>query len=121
MILSEAIRLGSMLHPQAFGKLWCERRDGLFGPYIRESTCALGAAFEAVGGYEARDFTPWSLFSVSAACPQCGVEATVSNQITHLNDDHRWTRERIADFIEELEQQQNSRYVEAQGAEVTTG
>jgi hypothetical protein len=36
-------------------------------------------------------------------CIQCPiVSSTVSNAIVHLNDDHRWTREKIANFLDTL-------------------
>lgn len=103
MKLSEAIRLGAMMKPQWFEKL----HDG-------DGSCALGAAADAIG------FVVGELFSVTGKdsihaffkhfpemedkrnCPVCGLNIRYS-AIAHLNDFHRWTRERIADFVETLE------------------
>ena len=59
----------------------------------------------------------WSVIYWNAACPACALEppATASapamavfRLIPHLNDDHRWTREQIADWVETIEQQQSA-------------
>lgn len=93
MKLSEAIRLGAMLKPQAFGKL----SDGV-------GTCALGAAEDAVG---MSWFAAWPLQhpAFTAGCPACKYVPDVIDQATpaHLNDVHRWTREQIADWVESIE------------------
>lgn len=109
--LSEAIRLGSMLRPQAFGVFF----DGL-------GTCAQGAALEAIGHHicdgnkhEAMAMAwPWahcghseSLHCTSRThrCPECPTwNRCVSAVVAHLNNDHRWSRERIALYVEQLEQ-----------------
>lgn len=100
MRLSEAIRLGAMLGPQNFGTY----SDG-------DATCAIGAARSAGG-----DDMMLSFFQIEhhldSRCPECGDIAASSwcdgkrvrvNVIPHLNDHHRWTRERIADWVETLE------------------
>lgn len=94
MKLSEAMRLGAMLHPQHFYAAWMldDRQEIL-------ATCALGAA--NVAGYEDDGFALWA-----ATCPVCANLApwhNVSSIIAHLNDDHRWTRETIADWVETIE------------------
>lgn len=108
---SEAIRLGAMLKPQAFGKL----QDA-------GGSCAYGAALDACGIQDQDNVTEQQLcelFPITtapASCPVCGLHLepqpepwqirelkTVDEVITHLNDWHRWTRERIADFVETLE------------------
>jgi hypothetical protein len=115
--LSEAIRLGAMMTTQAFGEI--ETEDG---------TCALGAAVQAAGcpremvtdfsrGLGTRPIPPgaqamliyipynWhQLLIQDEACPECGLRSPMSRQIPHLNDEHRWTRERIADWIEPFEE-----------------
>ena len=101
MTLSEAIRLGAMLKPQAFATLW----DG------RGGACALGAAFDAIGIGEDQSacdvpepYRSW--LGQRAECPVCpdeGGEYTRQETIAHLNDMHRWTRERIADWVETTE------------------
>jgi hypothetical protein len=141
--LSEAIRLGSMLGPQAFGTLFetRERRKwlfGLIGPRVLETaTCAMGAADLAVAGHDdetvsiecprgasmgdrdgiritiepgsfikmPKQCAEWNygIFKAPAVCPTCGFAAEVFAMVPHLNDVHRWTRERIADYVELLE------------------
>ena len=122
MKLSEAIRLGAMIRPQNFGML--------IGPIegIKDvASCALGAAGEACGvlHYDAEiqgltDAAPyaelevrWPLLSKRSAglmCPACGMVHSgiltafnVSDMIQTLNDSHSWSRERIADWVEQLE------------------
>ena len=104
MRLSEAIRLGAMLKRQAFGAI--EDEDG--------NTCALGAAYDAIGelhrgqGYDwswaCRRFPVLKVLDGSRGRPKCFLCGTfVESIIPHLNDFHRWTRERIADWIQTLE------------------
>ena len=104
MKLSEAIRLGAMNRPQAFGAF--EHRGG---------TCALGAACEAIGlSIEVANHAHiserlQSLFPVlrtqRVACPVCGrvQHCSLASLIADLNDRHRWTREAIADWVESQE------------------
>lgn len=97
MSLSEAIRLGAMVRPQAFRAL-----------YTDDGACALGAALLAVGAppeqamRSALTRWPWAL-AVSVNCPGCGRSHLVCEVIVHLNDDHRWTREQIGAWVAEIE------------------
>lgn len=101
MRLSEAIRLGAMLRPQAVNFYF---RDG--------NSCALGGALEATGSdynemsYFANEELqmrwPWA-FTTPAVCPLCLGRATVRQVISHLNNEHRWTREQIAAWVESVE------------------
>jgi hypothetical protein len=88
MKLSEAIRLGAMMKPQAFN-------DGTLG-----ASCALQAAAEVLGvdrwDYLEQEY-PFTTTVVE--CPECAQRAGLFDTLWHLNDDHRWTRERIADFV----------------------
>jgi hypothetical protein len=95
--LSDAIREGAKLRPrQSFGT---------YGSDI--SACAIGAARVAYTG-SPYGYTPDSVRDILAAassCPACDLgegDALISN-ILHLNDDHKWTRERIADWVESIE------------------
>jgi hypothetical protein len=110
MMLHEAIRLGAMLKPQAFGTQY----DG-------RGTCANGAALDACGVLEdalrARTSVGF-LFPITeqktSRCPQCGLRSdscakTFGGLIAHLNDDHRWTREEIADWVQSVEEKDNKR------------
>lgn len=87
--LSEAIRLGSMLHPQGFGAFRSHGRS-----------CALGAAEDA--GFVMTS-TEAILTSVQPCPHDCCMSSTVFGAIIHLNDYHGWTREAIADWVETVE------------------
>ncbi len=103
MRLSEAIRLGSMLKPQGYGQL-----------YAMGKTCAFGAALDAVGHLSDRAFfgSEWSdLFPEMGnagrwLCPACHSRDVVlhgiSCAVVHLNDVHHWTREGIADWLDQI-------------------
>lgn len=111
MRLSEAIRLGAMLRPQGFGRGF----DG-------SGTCAWGAAFEAAGYIPKNELfdSTWmprwgqhafhAIFDVRRQCPQCSRKYD-TEMVVHLNDEHRWTREQIADWIEILEREQEAKHV----------
>ncbi len=80
--------------PQAF----CESEDDKGG------TCARGAAMKAIGrpagNWYWSEFFQWSV-EINCTCPVCGSSGGLSGIIAfHLNDTHRWSRERIADFVE---------------------
>ena len=111
MRLSEAIRLGAMLRPQGFGIFSAQ-----FGA---KATCAYGAAKDALG----RDFravSEWPWLITEYPCPDCGLSGVAALSIVslHLNDYHRWTRERIADWVETIENQQAESTAEAIMAEM---
>lgn len=103
MRLSEAIKLGAMLRPQCFGKM-----------FFDDGSCANGAALEACGEVDGTNM--YRLFPIVATraprCPACSEYdprcRDICHLIAHLNDEHEWTRERIADFVESLEQAQAS-------------
>ena len=105
--LSEAIRLGSMETMQAIGAFYSKEAD---------AACALGAALLAVGHLN-RDGEDLNHYDEVYACwpearrrgygcPSC-LHVTplnpVAEIIIHLNDDHEWTRERIADWVATVE------------------
>lgn len=112
MRLSEAIRLGAMLNHQEH---WYLKND------LNGGTCAFGAVAEAFGvDPAAEEFVfaalrtkyPWLLND--ARCPACHAivgawrrfrheEVDVEDVVIHLNDDHRWSRERIAFWVETVE------------------
>jgi hypothetical protein len=110
MKLSEAIRLGATMSRQAFN-----------GRVDDGNRCALAAASEACGipfreyvescgthrgvDYPAVGNTFGEICFIEAECPECGLKRLFSGWpflaiIYHLNDEHRWTREQIADFVE---------------------
>lgn len=100
MRLSEAMRLGAMLRPQITGRL-----------LSRWGSCALGAARQAAGVPTRETVShPWVWTHTTLShCPACrfstGYQDFVEQLIKHLNDTHRWTRERIADWVESIEPQ----------------
>ena len=106
MKFSEAIRLGSMLKRQGFGALWPSD----------DSSCALGAAYDALGcGYSVpamkaiavQDAVMPRWLDELAQCPACSHRhvAAYLPVIGHLNDEHYWTREQIADWVATIEAQ----------------
>ena len=99
MQFSEAIMLGSFDKPQCFGFF----HNALGG------SCALGAAHDAVGAPDGlgtpigliirRDKERWPVLRIGDSCPVCGVWAQLVHLVPHLNDTHRWSREKIADWV----------------------
>ncbi len=107
MRLSEAIRLGAMLKPQGFG--------GMSSNPQSTETCAYGAASDALGRHVV-PLIEWPWLESKGRCPDChesfwpdGKEPLKYLSIisSHLNDSHIWTRERIADWVETIENQQS--------------
>jgi len=99
--LAEFIRAGSQRRPdQAFGEYYTGR----------SASCALGAAYEAMyrlpGDVEGRRPTrdlDWYFDCLDTVkpCPEAGCRKRISLAplLVHLNDDHRWSRERIAAWL----------------------
>ncbi len=113
MKLSEAIRLGAMMKPQAFKA------------YHSDGACALQAASEACGIVplagiheesplmipypQLRRQFPVLDLDMSCCDKRCFQQWNITDMMSviwHLNDDHRWTRERIADWVETVENAQ---------------
>lgn len=103
MRLSEAILLGSTLRPQLYKKF-----------RSLEGSCALGAASEAIGKEKWTGPGPekwaglmlaWPILAttVMICCPDCRGSFGVMGCILHLNDDHKWTREQIAEWVAKIE------------------
>jgi hypothetical protein len=100
--LAEFIRNGSRRRP-----------DQAFGDYYRgeSASCALGAAYEAMyrlprnpeGQHPTRDLD-WFFDCLDTVkpCPAegCRKRIYLAALIVHLNDDHRWSREQIATWLE---------------------
>jgi len=113
--LSEAIRLGSMVHPQYFGAMFRFNYRGPAGEPRRDivGSCALGAAAVASGMDNTLGAFPYLDEKVKR--PPNGVTfppksspyecSTLCQCIVYLNDGCHWSRERIADWVEEVERQ----------------
>ena len=98
--LAEAILHGSSHRP-----------DQAFGHYFegRRASCALGAAYEGMYRLplEATGVRPLGLDrlfdcleNTLRTCPEaCKKRLALGAMILHLNDDHHWTRERIAAWV----------------------
>jgi hypothetical protein len=119
MKLSTAILNGAGKRPQATtGDYFAEVEGG------GVCSCALGAAFEAAFGEvwveKAREGTGYVIgmmlddafpvLDAVASCPVGGCRWTTSNPvlgrvISHLNDDHAWPREQIADYVRGFEEE----------------
>lgn len=106
MKFSEAMRIGAKKGKQLFVVL---ESNG--------DTCAMGAAILGTGvpaeavtcAYYQPLKVSYGFLATAAKCPVCGVVPTwagspesgcVTGVVIHLNNDHRWTREAIADWIE---------------------
>ena len=88
------------------------RPDQAFGAYFegRRASCALGAAYE--GMYRIpRDISGkrflhlerlFDCLETLRSCPAgCRKTVNLASMIVHLNDDHRWTREQVVDWLSE--------------------
>jgi hypothetical protein len=98
--LAQAIRDGSQARPeQAFGEYFQGRR----------ASCALGAAYEGIYPLprDASGIRPKHLDRLFdcleytlRSCPEgCKKRLALGAMILHLNDDHQWTREAIAQWV----------------------
>ena len=102
MKLSEAILLGSTLSQQCFGTY--EVRIVIPGETTHVMRCALGSALAAAGQNDVdQAIRLWPYISDRVACPECSMTAALGSLVIHLNDDRRWTREKIAAFVADYE------------------
>lgn len=97
--LSEAIRLGAMLKPQGFGNSSYS--------LLSANSCAMGAAAQAVWQSLFDPFR-WIYGDDIHSCPDCGGGCHLHPRcaagiIWRLNDIHKWSRERIADWVATIE------------------
>ena len=106
MWLSDAMRIGCAMKPQAFGDFF---RDG--------GSCALGAAQD---GFLASCVVPDKAFMKqpweNERCPECHADYeermksyTTYALIPHLNDCHKMSREEIASWVEVWEMKYEGR------------
>lgn len=111
MKLSKAILKGSKIRPQSY-----------YANFDEGCSCAQGAAAEAMGveygdnvGAELTLLCnfPWALTPVALPCGCAGMKPPLGSfgAIAHLNDicgGHKWTRERIADWVATIEPQEDA-------------
>jgi hypothetical protein len=141
MKLSEAIRLGAMLRPQGFGDFYpvitCVHVDEVDGVWSKQeistmSSCALGAAMEAVRSRPVADdmaldtlrfYWPWAFEMTDSwrtASPSTARAFRVTDMIFLLNDTQGWTREQIADWVATVEPNETSPATVAEMQELVT-
>ena len=98
--LSEAIRLGAMATKQAHGSWADVDADG------EASMCAMSTAWYALTGHQQHTAESSQLVRLldgrNVTVPPTGQVMPLSSAIIELNDTHRWTRGRIADWLEGL-------------------
>jgi hypothetical protein len=130
MKFSEAIRLGSLLRPQSYGSIYDGKYSCALGALMEGAGIALKATkrgnctrhiqkqlhvdfFNTKCGRAARQ-NPAYRTEASKTCPACsevisvngaGEKCTpnITSVIIHLNNEHMWTRERIADWVQSIE------------------
>jgi hypothetical protein len=109
MRLSGAIRIGAMMHEQAYGRSMEKDADGNI-----MKTCALGAAVIAIGHEQATEEVKEQLGLYNRVRhPMNKFPMTMGHVIASLNDDYRWTRSAIADWVEQEENKEIERYEQA--------
>ena len=108
--LSDDLRLGAMLKKQARGDYETSRGR----------TCAVAAICDARGTLDQYDDAgikavenELDQLTPQAFCPVCKMGQTVSGVVINLNDFHRWTREKIADWLEPVEQPKKAQAAQA--------
>jgi hypothetical protein len=101
MSLTDAIRLGAAATRQVRGAFYTGGGD------VAIRTCALGAALYAMGRLITRDDLSdvvvyiFPELHTSANCPECRVGDELGDMIVHMNDEHKWTRNQIAAWIDD--------------------
>ncbi len=78
--------------------------------------CALAAAYSHTfpnaakngGGVITALSKVYPIVNAKASCPDrgCNIPGDVAHIVMHLNDQHKWTREKIADWVGTLEDEQ---------------
>lgn len=112
MKLWQAILIGCDRRAQAFKSLFVKDLDG------KCRSCAFGAAYEATFGVKVIDVITndqntqfskaYPVIFQESECPCCGcfTKRPVEDVVTHLNDNHRWLREKIArEFVKPIEEE----------------
>ncbi len=99
MKLSEAMRIGAKIRPQAYN-VFFDRIDGEF------CSCAFGAVLEAEIGFldqcELLSIRLEQIHNIHEYIidPILNIQSSIYRVVTFLNDTEKWTREAIADYLE---------------------
>ncbi len=119
MKLSEAMRLGAILRPQCVGRLFSSNGE----------SCAMGAVIEACGIEDKNPHCTVAIWNTTIerfpmlawghsrfVFPEMGgaYRGDLWDAIVALNNVHKWTRERIADWVETIECQQEAGRIEVE-------
>jgi hypothetical protein len=88
--LSEAIRIGASYRPQGFNGVLSQIHEG--------TSCALHAAYEAVTGGPAHDEGSDTSYNLTQWAYR--IFGNAATNVIYKNDDEKWTREQIADWLE---------------------
>lgn len=93
---SEAIRLGCLIAPR-------QLMDDVYVSDDGRSSCVYGALVlgQGVSVADANDEADTRVVGRGLPCPACDHGDEHADVLLHLNDDHRWSRERIADWLAE--------------------
>ena len=109
MKLSEAIRLGAAITEQEYGAFFRQIDDRVV------ATCALGGAALAAGipircSSEQNIYDKWPIIRRLSTHPLRNIRWSMGIIIAILNDTDRWSREKIADWVEmqEMEMELNA-------------
>lgn len=109
MKLSEAILMNGLIKEQGFGN------DSMLSI---DAPCALGGALQSIGRQEeciaawevslaykiVKEVWPWSEALAEYKCPcHCEFKDFPLNLVFHLNDSHKWSRARIAEWVASIE------------------
>ena len=117
MKLSTAIREGAKKRPQCHGVLYLHSSDQTNTSGVVES-CAIGAGLEGAGvinpeslnypcrpKYRLYEHFEGEFIEALVSCPHspgCPIRGQIRSMMEHLNDNHLWTREDIADWLESI-------------------
>ena len=89
--LSEAIRIGSRIRPKCCGQ-----------PFRRGMSCAIGAAYEAIYGHPGDSDDCREHARIVASLDHLAPSLSLGYDIGMARNDHGWTREQIADWLQEM-------------------
>lgn len=102
MKLSEAMRLGSIATTQSVGS-WSKDDPNSEGG---KAMCAMSTAWYALTGHGGNDANNSALTDLlerhAVSNPVSGEAESVASVVIDLNDQHKWSRTQIADWLESI-------------------